>query len=159
MRPIPLLAILLGLLAVALVAVAPPARAVQPSEMLADPVLEKRARDLSAGLRCMVCQNESIDESHAPLARDLRVLVRERIAAGDTDEQVIDFLVSRYGNFVLLKPPLETSTILLWVTPFAVLILGGIGAFVAINRRKAARPVVEALSAAEQARLEDVLKR
>ncbi|MFY8152231.1 MAG: cytochrome c-type biogenesis protein, partial [Hyphomicrobiales bacterium] len=97
--------------------------------------------------------------SHAPLARDLRVLVRERIAAGDADEQVIDFLVSRYGNFVLLKPPLETSTILLWVTPFAVLILGGIGAFVTINRRKAARPVVEALSAAEQARLEDVLKR
>ncbi len=138
---------------------ASPALAVQPDEMLKDPVLEQRARALSAGLRCMVCQNESIDESHAPLAKDIRVLVRERLTAGDTDAQVIDFLVARYGNFVLLKPPFEVSTILLWVTPFAVLILGAAGAWAALRRRRASGPGVVALSDVERARLEDLLKR
>lgn len=136
-----------------------PAMAVQPQEMLKDPVLEQRARALSAGLRCMVCQNESIDESHAPLARDIRVLVRERLTAGDTDAEVIDFLVARYGNFVLLKPPFEVSTILLWVTPFAVLVLGAAGAWLALRRRWASGTGVVALNEVERARLEEVLKR
>jgi cytochrome c-type biogenesis protein CcmH len=136
-----------------------PAMAVQPQEMLKDPVLEQRARALSAGLRCMVCQNESIDESHAPLARDIRVLVRERLTAGDTDAEVIDFLVARYGNFVLLKPPFEVSTILLWVTPFAVLVLGAAGACLALRRRRASGTGVVALNEVERARLEEVLKR
>ena len=91
-----------------------PAQAVQPDEMLNDPVLESRARDLSRELRCMVCQNQSIDDSEAPLARDLRLLVRERLTKGDSDQQVIDYLVSRYGQFVLLKPPLEWHTLILW---------------------------------------------
>ena len=93
------------------------ARAVQPDEIMSDPVKESRARDLSRELRCMVCQNQSIDDSEAPLARDLRLLVRERIAAGDSDAQVIDFLVARYGEFVLLKPRLERHTLLLWLLP------------------------------------------
>lgn len=100
------------------------AYAVQPDEVLSDPRLEARARDISAGLRCLVCQNESIDDSRADLARDLRLLVRERIEAGDDDGQVRNFLVRRYGNFVLLKPPLEPGTALLWATPFVVLIAG-----------------------------------
>jgi cytochrome c-type biogenesis protein CcmH len=104
-----------------------PARAVQPDEMLNDPVLESRARDLSRELRCMVCQNQSIDDSEAPLARDLRLLVRERLTNGDSDQQVIDYLVSRYGQFVLLKPPLEWHTLILWGLPPAVLIAGLIG--------------------------------
>jgi cytochrome c-type biogenesis protein CcmH len=160
MRRLILRPLLYGLLILAVAfAAGSPARAVQPAEMLSDPVLEQRARALSAGLRCMVCQNESIDESHAPLARDLRLLVRERIVAGDSDEQVIEFLVSRYGNFVLLKPPLETSTLLLWFTPFAIVIIGGIAALVTINRRRTRKQPVDALSATEQARLEEVLKR
>jgi len=92
--------------------------AVQPEEMLKDPKLEARARELSRELRCMVCQNQSIDESEAPLARDLRLLVRERLTKGDTDQQVLDFLVVRYGEFVLLKPPLESRTIILWALPW-----------------------------------------
>lgn len=98
------------------------ALAVEPDEMLSDPALEARARALSAELRCLVCQNQSIDDSNAPLARDLRILVRERIAAGDTDEEVKRFLVERYGAFVLLKPPVNTRTILLWLAPLMVLI-------------------------------------
>src|SRR5215475_101419 len=98
-----------------------PTLGVQPDEMLRDPVLEKRARDLSRELRCMVCQNQSIDDSEAPLARDLRLLVRERLTKGDSDQQVLDFLVSRYGQFVLLKPPLEWQTLLLWGMPPLVL--------------------------------------
>lgn len=94
-----------------------PARAVQPDEIMADPAKESRARDLSHELRCMVCQNQSIDDSEAPLARDLRLLVRERIAAGDSDAQVMDFLVARYGEFVLLKPRLKPHTLLLWLLP------------------------------------------
>jgi cytochrome c-type biogenesis protein CcmH len=98
--------------------------AVQPGEMLADPALEKRARIISAELRCLVCQNQSIDDSDAPLAGDLRRLVRERLVAHDTDQQVLDYIVSRYGEFVLLKPPFEVSTLLLWLTPLLVLLAG-----------------------------------
>src|SRR6266508_950878 len=102
----------------------PSAIAVEPNEVLTDPALEARARALSRELRCMVCQNQSIDDSEAPLARDLRVLVRERLQAGDSDAQVLDFLTARYGEFVLLKPPLGWHTALLWLTPSAVLIVG-----------------------------------
>src|SRR5580698_1998776 len=113
------------MLAVSLLAPAA-AWAVQPDEMLPDPVLEARARALSKELRCMVCQNESIDDSEAPLAHDLRVLVRERLKAGDTDQQVLDFLVARYGEFVLLRPPLSWHTVVLWGLPPAALLIGGL---------------------------------
>lgn len=114
-----------------------PARAVEPGEMLKDPALEARARTLSAGLRCLVCQNESIDESHADLARDIRLLVRQRLEAGDTNAQVRDYLVARYGQFILLKPPLELQTLLLWGTPIIVLVLGGCGLLMTIRRKRA----------------------
>ncbi|MEM6711452.1 MAG: cytochrome c-type biogenesis protein [Pseudomonadota bacterium] len=99
------------------------ALAVQPDEVLDDPVLEERARSLSAEIRCLVCQNESIDESNADLAKDLRILVRERLVAGDSDQQVLDFLVARYGDFVLLRPPVNASTALLWFGPAIILVL------------------------------------
>ena len=98
--------------------------AVEPDEILQNTVLEQRARSISSGLRCLVCQNQSIDDSDAPLAKDLRVLVRERLSAGDTDQQVTDYIVERYGQFVLLKPPFNTHTLLLWVTPFFLLLIG-----------------------------------
>ncbi len=107
-----------------LLALAAPALAVQPDEVLKDPQLEARARGLSQHLRCMVCQNQSIDDSDAPLARDLRLLVRERLSAGDSDSQVIDFLVSRYGEFVLLKPRFEWHTAALWLLPPVILLAG-----------------------------------
>jgi len=112
-----------------------PAFAVQPNEVLKDQALEKRAREISAGLRCLVCQNQSIDDSDAQLAKDLRLLVRERLVAGDTDDEVESFLVQRYGEFVLLKPTFGTHTLLLWLTPALVLILGGIGAYAALRTR------------------------
>ena len=112
--------------------------AVQPDEIMADPVKEARARDLSHELRCMVCQNQSIDDSEAPLARDLRLLVRERIAAGDSDAQVIDFLVARYGEFVLLKPRLERQTLLLWLLPPLALVGGGLALWLHSRRRATA---------------------
>ena len=112
-----------------------PAHAVQPDEIMSDPAKESRARDLSRELRCMVCQNQSIDDSEAPLARDLRLLVRERIAAGDSDAQVIDFLVARYGEFVLLKPRFVSHTWLLWLLPPFALVGGGIALW-AHNRRR-----------------------
>jgi len=133
-----------------------PVFAVQPDEVLKDPALEKRAREISAGLRCLVCQNQSIDDSDAQLAKDLRLLVRERLVVGDTDTQVRDFLVQRYGEFVLLKPTFGTHTLLLWLTPALVLVLGGIGAYAAMRRRP--RPAA-ALDAEEQRALEDLLKR
>src|SRR6266705_6086138 len=111
------------------------ARAVQPDEIMSDPVKESRARDLSRELRCMVCQNQSIDDSEAPLARDLRLLVRERIAAGDSDAQVIDFLVARYGEFVLLKPRLKPHTLLLWLLPPLALAGGGFALWMHGRRR------------------------
>ena len=104
---------------------AQPLMAVQPNEMLADPALEVRARDFSEGLRCVVCQNQSIDDSDAPLAKDLRLVVREQLTLGKSDPDVTAYIVSRYGNFVLLKPPIEPATWLLWAGPFAVLLIGG----------------------------------
>jgi cytochrome c-type biogenesis protein CcmH len=130
-----------------------PARAVQPDEMLNDPVLESRARDLSRELRCMVCQNQSIDDSEAPLARDLRLLVRERLTKGDSDQQVIDYLVSRYGQFVLLKPPLEWHTLILWGLPPAALIAGLIGLMIKVRRQRSTASGTEALSQDEERRL------
>ncbi len=130
--------------------------AVQPDEVLTDPVLEKRAREISAGLRCMVCQNQSIDDSDAQLAKDLRILVRERLVAGDTDQQVEDYLVQRYGEFVLLKPAFGGHTMLLWLAPALVLVIGGIGAYAALRRRP---PSAAALDDEEQKALETLLKR
>jgi len=112
-----------------------PAAAVQPDEILADPQLEERARVVSKDLRCLVCQNQSIDDSDAELARDLRLLVRERIQAGDTNTQVTDYVVSRYGDFVLLKPPLKASTIVLWVGPAVAFIVGMIALILFFRRR------------------------
>jgi len=109
--------------------------AVEPGERLDDPALEARARAISAELRCLVCQNQSLDDSNAELAHDLRVLIRERIKAGDSDEQVRQFLVRRYGNFILLKPPLEPDTYLLWFGPFALLLLGAAGVAIYLRRR------------------------
>jgi cytochrome c-type biogenesis protein CcmH len=140
-------------LAIALMA-APAAHAVQPDEIMSDPGKESRARDLSRELRCMVCQNQSIDDSDAPLARDLRLLVRERIAAGDSDNQVIDFLVARYGQFVLLKPRFERDTLLLWLLPPLVLVLGGLALWLQARRRSArSAEAVAGLTADEEARL------
>ena len=133
------------------------AHAVEPSERLADPALEARARAISEELRCLVCQNESIDEFAAPLAHDLRVLLRQRIAAGDSDAQAVKFLTDRYGDFVLLKPPVEPATYVLWFGPIAVLLLGAAGALIYLRHRKAATPVAP-LSAAEQSRIERLLK-
>lgn len=145
-----------GLAAVALVLAAVASSsslAVQPEEMLKDPKLEARARELSRELRCMVCQNQSIDESEAPLARDLRLLVRERLTKGDTDQQVLDFLVVRYGEFVLLKPPLESRTIILWALPPVALLAGAIGLFFAVRRRRTVRLEPATLSIEERRRL------
>jgi cytochrome c-type biogenesis protein CcmH len=138
---------------------AAPVFAVQPDEILPDAKLEARARDLSRELRCMVCQNQSIDDSDAPLARDLRLLVRERLTAGDSDQQVLDFLTDRYGQFVLLKPRFGWDTAILWLAPAAVLLLGGLG-LVSLMRRRARDPVVAAelpLTEAERARLAALL--
>lgn len=133
---------------------ASPAFAVQPDEVLPDPALERRARGLSAELRCMVCQNQSIDDSDAPLARDLRLLVRERLLAGDSDDQVRAFMVQRYGEFVLLRPVMSWRNALLWATPVLVVVLGGIAIFV--SRRRAttlASATADPLSAEEEAHL------
>jgi cytochrome c-type biogenesis protein CcmH len=129
------------------------ALAVTPDEMLKDPALEARARHLSQELRCMVCQNQSIDDSEASLAHDLRVLVRDRLKAGDSDSQVLNYLVARYGEFVLLKPRFELSTLLLWGLPPLALLAGLVGVVVALRRRRAVSTEPEALSAAEQRRL------
>src|SRR5712692_1291078 len=144
-------------------AASPFASAVQLDEILADAALEARARALSKELRCMVCQNQSIDDSDAPLARDLRILVRERLQAGDNDRQVSDFLVARYGEFVLLKPRFSPHTALLWLGPAAILLVGAFGLFVAARRYRsgAARASAEQrnLSPQEQARLAEILGR
>ena len=135
------------------------ALAVQPDEILSDPALEARARDLSKELRCMVCQNQSIDDSEAPLARDLRLLVRERLTKGDSNGQVIQFLVARYGEFVLLKPPVELHTLLLWAAMPVALFCGAVALFFSARRRKSvtAGPEV-ALSGDEERRLAALVK-
>lgn len=129
------------------------ANAVTPEEILKDPALETRARNLSRELRCMVCQNQSIDDSDAPLAKDLRLLVRERLTNGDSDRQVLDFLVSRYGEFVLLRPPFELHTVLLWAVSPMVLLIGIFALFVMARRRRTVVPPSPPLSEAEQRRL------
>lgn len=134
-----------------------PALAVEPDEILADPALEARARDISAGLRCLVCQNQSIDDSNAPLARDLRLLVRERLKAGDTNAQVLQFVEDRYGEFVLLRPPFDARTLILWLAPLLVL-LSAIVVVVRIFRPRSAPAAVGApLSSGEEARLHAIL--
>jgi cytochrome c-type biogenesis protein CcmH len=156
MRPV-----LACLFALCLMVASSAAYAVLPDEVLPDPVKEARARDLSRELRCMVCQNQSIDDSEAPLARDLRLLVRERISAGDSDAQVLDFLVARYGEFVLLKPRLELHTLLLWILPPFALIIGGLA--LTMHGRRRARWMaggdnsVTKLTADEEARLERLI--
>jgi cytochrome c-type biogenesis protein CcmH len=140
---------------------ATPLHAVQVDEILPDPALEARARAISHDLRCMVCQNQSIDDSEAPLARDLRLLVRERIAAGDSNSQVIDFLVARYGEFVLLKPRFTPHTLLLWLLPPLALIGGGLALWFYSRRRanagSTADPSLLRLTEEEEARLERLL--
>jgi cytochrome c-type biogenesis protein CcmH len=135
-----------------------PAFAVLPDEILKDPVLEQRARDLSAQLRCMVCQNQSIDDSNAELARDLRVLVRERLVSGDSDEAVVDYVVSRYGEFVLLKPRVSLRTLLLWGAPVLLLVIGAT-AMLVFARKRALLPEGQKLSADEEARIRDLLEK
>lgn len=134
---------------------ASPAFAVEPDEILADPALEARARDISAGLRCPVCQSESINDSNASLARDLRLLVRERLVAGDTDDQVTAYVVDRYGEYILLQPNAEGANLILWLAG-PILLIMGLGIGVAAIRRKPAR--AQALSAQEQEELDRILR-
>jgi cytochrome c-type biogenesis protein CcmH len=143
-------------------AASPGALAVQPDEVLPDAALETRARVLSKELRCMVCQNQSIDDSDAPLARDLRVLVRERLQAGDSDHDVIDFLVARYGEFVLLRPRFSPLTAVLWLSPAIILLIGAFALFLAFRRSRAGSAAAPAespkLTSAEAARLSEILR-
>jgi cytochrome c-type biogenesis protein CcmH len=145
------------LVALTLVCLAP-AQAVEPGEMLKDPTLEARARRISQDLRCVVCQNQSIDDSNAPLAHDLRVIVRERLVAGDSDAEVLAFVEARYGSFVLLRPRLTAQTVLLWLTP--LILLGGAAAYlVHASRRRAGAPAeMTPLSAEEQQRLAELTR-
>jgi len=151
MRFVPILLVTLALLAPAARALA-----VQPDEMLPDPALETRARALSKELRCMVCQNQSIDDSDAPLARDLRLLVREHLRAGETDQQVLDFLIARYGEFVLLRPRFAPHTALLWLTPLGVLVIGALGIAMSARRQRSSEGN---LTADEEGRLAEILQR
>ncbi|NKN39598.1 cytochrome c-type biogenesis protein CcmH [Agrobacterium sp. a22-2] len=144
------------LLSAALLLIPLAAHAVNPDEILADPKLEERARNLSAQLRCMVCQNQSIDDSNAELARDLRLIVRQRIVDGDSDQDVIQYVVSRYGEFVLLKPRVSVKTIALWGTPVVMLLIG-LAVMAGFARRRNSRPATEALTPDEEARLEKLL--
>ncbi|MBI2236753.1 MAG: cytochrome c-type biogenesis protein CcmH [Magnetospirillum sp.] len=135
-----------------------PAVAVTPEEMLKDPAQEHRARDIGKDLRCLVCQNQSIDDSDADLAKDLRIIVRERIMSGDSNEQVLKFVVDRYGDYVLLNPPFKATTLVLWLGPFLVF-AGGLAAVLAFYRRRRAQPQQPApLSAEEKRRLEKLMK-
>ncbi len=137
-------------LVVLFAALSSPSLAVQPDEVMQDPVLEARARTLSAGLRCMVCQNQSIDDSDAPLARDIRILIRQRIAEGESNDAVRAYLVSRYGDFILLKPPFKPETWLLWLSAPLTLCAGAAAVLLALRR---APPPATALSAEEEAQL------
>jgi len=151
-RPRVVLALILALLAA-------PVAAVQPDEMLSDPTQEARAREISKGLRCLVCQNENIDDSNASLARDLRILVRERISAGDKNEDVVNYLVDRYGEFVLLKPTSGGANWLLWGSGPILFVLGLLVAGVYIRRRSTAQALTEqSLTSEEQTRLQELLK-
>jgi cytochrome c-type biogenesis protein CcmH len=136
----------------------PAAAALSADEMLDDPKLEDRARELGKELRCVVCQNQSIDDSNAPLAKDLRQLVRERVAAGDSNEEVLTYVTARYGDFVLLEPPVRASTWLLWYGPAALLLVGGVGAVVWLRGQRRQPRVVEPLSDEERADLDRLLK-
>ncbi|GAB4389397.1 cytochrome c-type biogenesis protein [Albidovulum sp.] len=139
---------------------ATPAAAVQPDEMLDDPALEARARELSKGLRCLVCRNENIDESNADLARELRLLVRERLKAGDSDAEVVAFLVDRYGEYVLLRPPARGGNLILWVAGPAMFLAALTGAGLYLRRRRPGRdPAPAPLSAEEEARLKEILQK
>jgi len=143
------------LLVVLTLTLVPSAHAVNPDEVLSDPVLEKRARELSTHLRCLVCQNQTIDDSDADLARDLRLLVRERLTAGDDDNQVLDYLVARYGEFVLLNPRLSVKTYLLWGTPIALILIGGF--VLIVSMRKRSKRTTVPLTEEEQAALAKIL--
>lgn len=145
-------------LALILCLLAGPLAAVEPSEMLDDPALEARAREISEGLRCPVCQNESIDASGAPIAHDLRVLVRERLVKGDTNAETVRFIVDRYGEYVLLNPRVTGSTWVLWLAGPVLLILGGVGALIYVRRRGGA-PTDERLTEAEAERLQSIVER
>ncbi|KAJ54512.1 cytochrome C biogenesis protein CcdA [Actibacterium mucosum KCTC 23349] len=146
------------ILALAIALFAPMAGAVQPDEVLDDPVLEARARELSKGLRCLVCRNENIDESNAELARDLRLFVRERLVAGDTDAQVLAAVVDSYGEFALLNPRATGANLLLWIAgPAMFLIALGVGGAFVLGRKRAAANAPEGLSDAEEARLKEIL--
>jgi cytochrome c-type biogenesis protein CcmH len=137
-----------------------PAQAVEPDEVLSDPALEARARSLSAELRCLVCQNQSIDDSDAGLAKDLRLLVRERLVAGDSNQDVLDFVVDRYGAFVLLRPPFDRSTYILWFTPFILALIGAGFVVMRLFSRKGQPPrkASQALSADEETKLAEILE-
>ncbi len=136
-----------------------PALAVEPSEMLKDPALEARARTLGRELRCVVCQNQSIDDSAAEVAHDMRVAVRERLTAGDSDRAVMDYMVARYGDYVLLQPPFKPRTLVLWLGAPLVLLLAGAALFLAARRRATVPAAPPPLDAAERARLDSLLKR
>jgi len=138
---------------------ATPALAVEPDEILDDPMLEARAREIGKELRCLVCQNQSIDDSDADLARDLRLLIRERLEAGDSDEAAITFVVERYGDYVLLKPPLKPATYPLWLGPFAILGIALLIATLYLRRRRRAALEPCALSLDEERRIQDLLDR
>ncbi len=138
-----------------LLLLAPTAKAVQPDEILADPALEERARDISAGLRCLVCQNQSIDDSDAPLARDLRLLVRERLEAGDSNDEVVTFVVDRYGEYVLLNPRIGAHTLVLWAAPVILLIIGALAVWLGLRSRRKSDPA--RLSDEEKKRIDALL--
>jgi len=146
--------------ALGLLMLAAPAAAVTPEEMLQDPALELRAREISKDLRCLVCQNQSIDDSDAPLAHDLRILVRQRLMAGDSNEEAVAFIVERYGDFVLLDPPFKAKTLLLWIGPALLLAAGGAAVMVTYRRlgRRAATASVPALTPEEARRVDELLK-
>jgi cytochrome c-type biogenesis protein CcmH len=150
-----------GLAAALFLSLAAPAFAVQPDEVLKDPAMEARAREISKELRCLVCQNQSIDDSNAPLARDLRVLVRERLVAGDDDTGVLSYITARYGDYVLLRPPFKASTYVLWIGPVIILLLGALGAALFLRGRN--RPVTAGdteapLTPEERKRLDKLLR-
>ncbi len=151
---------ILAILMIALGIFSDPSVAVEPDEMLDNPVMEMRARAISQKLRCLVCQNENIDDSNADLARDLRLLVRERLVKGDTDEQVIAYIAERYGDFVLLRPPLQVNTFALWFGPLLVLTIGGFSIFVFLRRVKGRSAVVSPdLTQEERARVKNIVER